>query len=466
VESGGHTVTDVLAGRRDARPPSRRQPVLYVALRAGAPLEPPSRHLLDGIDVVAFGRGPRAAVRDTHEGLRRLSLRVPDPLVSSDHGRLLRAHGQWLIDDPRSKNGVVVGGRPTRLATVPLGEVFELGHTLFLLDAAEIAPDARADLSAEDLHAPAEGLATLDPALEREVAALVQVAAAGVPVLLCGDTGTGKELFARALHELSGRRGAFVAVNCGGLAPNLVEAELFGHKKGAFTGATADRPGYLRAADGGTLFLDEVAELPLPAQAALLRALQQHEVVPVGESRPEPVDLRLCAATHRDLAALVATGAFREDLYARVLGVTLRLPPLRERRGDLGLLVGALLPRVPGGARARFTPAAAYALLRHDYPLNVRELERGLAAAVALSGGEPIGLAHLPEVMAGVPAAESSAPPPPGGDDPELRATLVPLLARHEGNVAAVARELGKHREQVHRWVRRLGVDVASFRKR
>jgi transcriptional regulator with GAF, ATPase, and Fis domain len=145
------------------------------------------------------------------------------------------------------------------------------------------------------------------------------------------------------------------------------------------------------------------------------------------------------------------------------------LPPLRERRGDLGLLAGALLPRVPGGARARFTPAAAYALFRHPFPLNVRELERCLAAAVALCGGEPIGLAHLPEAMAGVPVSESDespAPPPAGESDAELREKLLPLLSRHEGNVAAVARELGKHREQVHRWARRLGVDLASFRRR
>jgi sigma-54 dependent transcriptional regulator, acetoin dehydrogenase operon transcriptional activator AcoR len=368
VDGDSGTVTDVLAGGRDARAAARRQSILYLALRANAPLEAPSRHLLGDVDVVAFGRGPLAAIRDHHEGMRRLVLRIPDPLISHDHGRLLFAQGQWLIDDPRSKNGVEVAGRPTRLATVAAGDVFKLGHTLFLLDNADVSADARRDLSAADLHAPAEGLATLDPQFEREVGALIQVAGAQVPVLLCGETGTGKELFARALHQLSKRSGAFVAVNCGGLPPALVEAELFGHRRGAFTGATADRPGYLKSADGGTLFLDEIAELPLAAQSSLLRALQQHEVVPVGDSRPERVDLRLCAATHRDLAALVASGAFREDLYARLLGVTVRLPPLRERRGDLGLLVGALLPRQPGGARARLTPAAAYALFRHRFP--------------------------------------------------------------------------------------------------
>jgi transcriptional regulator with GAF, ATPase, and Fis domain len=258
-----------------------------------------------------------------------------------------------------------------------------------------------------------------------------------------------------------------VAVNCGGLAPSLVEAELFGHTRGAFSGAVSDRPGYLRSADRGTLFLDEVGELSAPAQAALLRALQQREVVPVGSSAPIAIDTRLCSATNRDLPALVGSGAFREDLYARLLGFSLKLPPLRERRCDLGLLVASLLRRLPGGERARFAPAAAYALLRYDWPLNVRELERSLGTALALAGDQPIAVEHLPEAVAAAATIsdEADRPAPSGERDDTLRGELLKLLARHHGNIAAVAREMGKQREQIHRWARRLRIDLTSFRR-
>ncbi|MBZ0234462.1 MAG: sigma 54-interacting transcriptional regulator, partial [Deltaproteobacteria bacterium] len=302
----------------------------------------------------------------------------------------------------------------------------------------------------------------------------------GLPALVLGETGTGKEVMARALHELSQRRGAFVAVNCGAIAGTLVESELFGHRKGAFSGALTDRPGHVRAADRGTLFLDEIAELPPAAQAALLRALQEREVVPVGDSMPVSVDFRLCAATHRDLAAMVAAGTFREDLHARLLGATIHLPPLRDRRGDLGLLVRSLLLRQPDGQRARFSPAAALALVEHAWPRNVRELERVLAMAVTLAGRDPIDLPHLPELVtpslppAGSPArapdddrpgvalvAAARATPPAelSPDETALKRELVAMLDANDGNVAEVARQMGKDRTQLYRWIRRFGID-------
>ena len=379
-------------------------------------------------------------------------------------------NGQWVLEDPRSKNGAVIAGRPTRCAPVRIGDLFELGHTLFRLDE-EIVDGSALDRTSDELAAPRPELATFDPRFAREVADLVRVAPSLVPVVLHGESGSGKEVFARALHVLSRRRGAFIAVNCGGLAPQLIEAELFGHRKGAFSGAVEARQGYVRAAEGGTLFLDEIGDLPLPAQATLLRVLQEHEVVPVGETTPVRVDFRLCAATHRDLVVQVEAGTFRADLHARLFGATITLPPLRERRGDLGLLIARLLAGVDGGAAVRFTPAAAYALLRHDWPLNVRELERTLAAAVVRAGGAMIDLAHLPSAITAESAdagpaelAESTAELP-GADDAPLRATLVDALTRHGGNVTAVARELGKHREQVHRWARRFGLDLAGFRR-
>jgi transcriptional regulator with PAS, ATPase and Fis domain len=450
------TATDVLAAEREGGG-GRRTPVLSVAFRANDPQDASSRHELDGIDVVEFGRGDRAAVRDQHHGLRRLTLRIQDPHMSRDHGRLLRAEEGWLLEDPASKNGAVVGERPTRHAAVHLGEIFELGHTLFLQDTADDALPA-------DHLASSDELATLHPGLARDAALLRRIAPTLVPVLLLGETGTGKEVWARAAHQGSRRRGAFVAVNCGGLAPGLVDAQLFGHRRGAFSGAVADRPGFVVAADQGTLFLDEVGELPPPAQTALLRALQEHEVIPVGDVAPIRVDLRVVAATNRDLGALVASGRFRDDLYARLLGISVHLPPLRARRCDIGLLTGRLLARA--GAAVRFSPRAAHDLLHHRWPLNVRELERCLAAAVALAGGAMVERSHLPEEVRGGRAA---LPPPTAPLDDELgdprRAELVELLRRHRGNVAAVARAVGKGRQQIHRWAARYGIDLGSFRQ-
>jgi DNA-binding NtrC family response regulator len=214
-----------------------------------------------------------------------------------------------------------------------------------------------------------------------------KVAARRVSVLLEGETGTGKDLFARAIHAASPRaKKPFVAVNCGALSPHLVESELFGHKRGAFTGATEDRPGCFRAASGGTLFLDEIGELPLEAQVKLLRAVQGRAIVPVGESRSVPVDVRLVAATHKNLALEVKGGRFREDLFYRLTVAVLHLPPLRERPGDLGMLLDVLLERAnkdgtadePGYLPKRLSAGAKSLLLAQRWPGNVRELEHTL----------------------------------------------------------------------------------------
>jgi DNA-binding NtrC family response regulator len=293
-------------------------------------------------------------------------------------------------------------------------------------------------------------------------------------VLLQGETGTGKELVARAVHELSGRSGAFVAVNCGALPPNLIEAELFGHRRGAFTGAVGERLGLVRAADGGTLFLDEVGELPATSQAAFLRVLQEREVVPVGVDHPVKVDVRLCAATLRDLEVLVATGQFRRDLYARLFGLTIELPALRRRRCDLGLLARHLLGLVPGGAELRFAPAALRAMLRHDWLLNIRELEKVLTTAAALATDGVIEIAHLPEPMRrgraepppAAPAPEPVTPAAARTSDDELHEQLVGLLTLHQGNVLAVSKALQTRRTQVYRWLRRFGIQAEAFRRR
>jgi len=457
---GEPTLTDVFADRGDGSVGLSQRTVLTLAFRANGPFEPPSRHVLGAIDCVTFGRGSRAAVRDERDGLRRLVLRVPDPMMSTDHGRLLHVRGRWRLDDPRSKNGAVVAGQPTRHAMLRPGDIFELGHTLFLFETADLPSDVPLDAFPAGVDA-AGGLETLHHGLGREIALLVRVAAAEVPVLLLGETGTGKEIFARAVHALSGRRGPFVAVNCGGLAAGLMEAELFGHRRGAFSGAVSDRPGYLRSADRGTLFLDEVAELSPAAQAALLRALQQREVVPVGDASPTAIDIRLVAATHRDLAEMVGRGAFREDLHARLQGLTVSLPPLRERRCDIGVLIASLLRRLGGGDEVRFVPAAAYALFRNPWPHNVRGLERCLETALALAAGRPIAVEHLrlgvPVPEAAVPAAAATAMMA----TPE-RDRLAELMLANRGNVSAVARALETSRSQVRRLLARHGIAVAN----
>ena len=213
----------------------------------------------------------------------------------------------------------------------------------------------------------------------------------------------------------------------------------------------------------GTLFLDEIGDLPLTAQAALLRVLQEAEVLPVGANRAEPLDLRVVAATHRDLKRSVREGKFRHDLLARLEGVTLRLPPLRDRLEDVPLLLTLMLRKLaPHRPDVRFTPAAAYALLTHDWPLNIRELEQALSGALALSGTGPIDVDHLPETLAGF--ADAGPDHELTGEEERHREELLHLLKAHGGNLSAVARVLQKGRTQIARWVALYGIDVKSLR--
>jgi sigma-54 dependent transcriptional regulator, acetoin dehydrogenase operon transcriptional activator AcoR len=445
---------------------------LVLALECDRPLAPASRHALAGLDEVALGRaGEREVARERD----RLALGVPDGWMSQRHARLTRQLGRWVVEDLGSKNGVLVNGRRAELTVLDDGDLVELGHTLFLFCAGR-GPDEPlpADCRSDELAGDAPQLATFAAPLARRFADLGRVVAAALPVVIQGATGTGKELVARAAHELSGRAGAFVAVNCGALAPTLVESELFGYRKGAFSGAAEDRPGLVRSADRGTLFLDEIAELPASNQAALLRVLQEREVMPVGAARPIPVDLQLVAATQGDLAERVAAGTFREDLLARLSGFTVHLPRLAERREDLGMLISTLLARhAPAGSAVRIEVEAARALFRHAWPHNVRELERSLGVAFALAGGGVIKPEHLAPGVRGEEASASASRPAksagqagPASDADRLRRDeLVILLREHGGNVSAVARASGKARTQIQRWVKRYGLDPSDFRR-
>ncbi len=238
------------------------------------------------------------------------------------------------------------------------------------------------------------------------------------PVFIYGESGTGKEVTARLIHDLGARAaGPFVPVNCGAISPELMESEFFGHRKGSFTGASADKEGLFQAAAGGTLFLDEVAELPLSMQVKLLRAIQERAVRPVGAHAEEPVDVRILSASHRDLAQFVSDGKFRQDLYFRINVITLRVPPLRERPEDIPELAAHILARLAGregGAARRLSPAAAAALRRHPFLGNVRELENLLERACALAEGDEIVPADLDLEAAPAGGAQASALPASG----------------------------------------------------
>jgi DNA-binding NtrC family response regulator len=247
------------------------------------------------------------------------------------------------------------------------------------------------------------GLLGRSAAMQEVFQTIGRVAASNVTVLIRGESGTGKELVARAIHEL-GRRaaGPFVAVNCAGIPETLIESELFGHERGAFTDAVGRRIGRFEAASGGTLFLDEIGELAAPVQAKLLRALQERSIERLGGGAPIAVDVRVLAATHRDLEQDVAAGRFRADLFYRIHVVPIELPPLRRRRDDIPLLAAHFLDKARGGERGeplRLAPAALAALERHSWPGNVRELENAIEHAVALAEHAVIGVDDLPRAL-------------------------------------------------------------------
>ena len=282
----------------------------------------------------------------------------------------------------------------------------------------------------------------------QEVLSLVRrVAASDATVLIRGESGTGKELIAKAIHYASRRaEGPLVRVNCAALPETLLESELFGHEKGAFTGAQATRRGRFELAHGGSLFLDEIGDLPPHLQVKLLRVLQEREIERVGSSRPIPVDVRLLAATHRDLEALVKAGGFREDLYYRINVVTLAVPPLRERREDIPLLLDHFLSkfaRANGKTIRGLTREARDTLLRYDYPGNVRELENLMERAVVLTRDEVIGRADLPLSVRETEPESGEATGLPAAVEGLERRMIRDALARADGVQTRAAELLG-----------------------
>ena len=409
-----------------------RRAYAYLVYTGGAIVTPPRR--------IGPLRGATAIGREVADGIA-----LPDDRKASRHHATLHASptGAVRLVDERSRNGSLVNGLAVTERVLADGD-------------AAIPP-----------------LLGYGPGMRAARAAIARVATTAASVLIVAETGSGKELAARAVHERSRPAGPFVAVNCAAIPETLAESQLFGQLAGAFTGAVA-RPGLIRSADGGTLFLDELGELSPALQPKLLRVLQDRAVLPVGATAPVACDVRIVAATNRDLRAEVDRGAFRADLYARLAELPLRLPPLRDRREDiLALLAHALGPGAP-----RLTPRLAEATLLHGFPFNVREVQ-ALAAQLRLAAS-PLGLVdtiHAGDLLAPrpAPAAPASAPATPAPDSatpdsaadrdpPPDRAELEALLRTHRGVVANVARAMQRSRKQVYRWIEQHGLDVAAFR--
>jgi len=439
--------------QNSSTPPPKPAPYLAIAISGHELLAPPLRLCLSNVTQVRIGRGDQ---RHHHRAGDVLHIELADGWMSSVHGHIVKtAHG-WQLHDSGSKNGTFLKGKqlsaPCELQD---GDVITVGNVALVFRESP-APVGDLELPMTALTASS----TLNAPLQKAFDALGRICRTSVPILIAGETGTGKELIAQTIHRRSARSGPFVALNCGAIPDNLIESQLFGHKKGAFSGADDDHPGFVRAADHGTLFLDEVAELPAHLQVKLLRVLQEHTVIPLGAITPVHVDLRVIAATHQDISARISDGRFRQDLHHRLLGHTFELPPLRHRLEDLGLLIAALLQRIAGddAAHVRLERNAIGALFGYSWPGNVRELEHTLRAAWLLARPEPIALDHLPNQF-------HQAPPAPADSDEHRKEQLRSLLRLHKGNVAQVARAMGiKHRVQVHRWCKRFGIDPAAFR--
>jgi DNA-binding NtrC family response regulator len=390
-------------------------------------------------------------------------------LISRRHARLRRTGSSWFIEDLDSRNGINVNGEAVKQAAITDGDVIRVGAFVGMVLVFGRNEEPVYELVDEDLFG--------GPDLRSLVDQVNVAAASDFPVVLEGPTGTGKDEFARAIHRRSRRAGSFLAINCAMYQPATAAAELFGYRKGAFTGAERASPGLIRAAEGGTLLLDEITDLPLEVQPQLLRAIENRELIPLGESQTVPINVRFLCATQASLREAVETGSFRADLRARLEGARIVMPPLAERRGDTPFLFLHLLrkssqnPPVPD---ARILEQ----LCLYEWPLNVRELlslvKRLVAAypnAKTLSLSEVV--SQFPELGEAAPSVRGSGQhtgtTPPGSElpkpkrrrradprafQPEALHSLRAALERHGGNVASAAAELGISRQRAYRMLK------------
>lgn len=358
------------------------------------------------------------------------------------------------IRDADSKNGIYVNGVRCQHSVLSDGDILRIGDSLLIL--------RYEDTTCAD--APIASLLGVSAAQRALRARISAIAASDAVVLLLGESGTGKDITARAIHSESGRSGPLVSVNCAAVPDTLAESQFFGHVSGSFTGAQKDRQGFFVAADGGTLFLDEIGELSARGQALLLRAIEDHAITPIGATTPRVCDVRIVAATNRDLQLALEQGTFRRDLYARLAAIVIRLVPLRSRREDtLRLLAYAL------GARQKLlTARLAEALLLYPFPFNIRELNQ-LAQDLLSLGDEPLDLPLIaerlmvPPPLDIVPLPQDTNMPPP--KQPLSREVLVRLMEEHHGIIARVAQAAGRSRRQVVRWLEQYRIDADKFRR-
>jgi DNA-binding NtrC family response regulator len=414
-------------------------PTLRVVFRPGAGIvREAARPLLAGRTVA--GRrvgGPAIALDD-------------DGLASREHAAFDcdPSRGRLSVEDLDSRNGVHVNGEPVQRCELVDGDLVRLGATFLVV---RFEPPRLIDVPSDLLVGPS-------PAMQQVRVAVKRLAKNDASVLVLGETGTGKEVVAQALHAASGRSGPFIAVNCAAIPESLAESQLFGHVPGAFTGALHEHRGFFRAADRGTIFLDEIGDMPRSLQPKLLRALESRAVVPVGSVEPRPFDARVVAATNVSLESAVESGSFRRDLFARLAQLRVELTPLRDRREDILALVAHRLP-----ARAPpLAPELVEALLLHRWPSNVRELFSVVTElSVWSDDAERLALSVVAERL-GRPSDEPAPRPEPGVPGAD---ELDSLLRKHAGNVAAVARETGRSRTQVYRWIAQLGLDATRYRE-
>jgi len=398
--------------------------------------------------VLPLGPGPAQIGRSS-------ALVFDDRLLSRQHLSLWPGPSLVRLEDNQSRNGTFCAGQRVAQGALGHGAVLRFGATVAVLEA---------DLGRAAHFATATRNVPGHSELARLVRSELEMAPKSpLPVLIAGETGTGKEHAAAEIHRASGRRGALVRLNVAAVPQHLFESELFGHVAGAFTGATAARLGRIREAQGGTLVLDEIGELPLDLQPKLLRVLEEGRVRPVGGQSDLPVDVRFLASTNADLEALVRKHLFRRDLAARLCGHVVHLPTLQSRTCDLVELADAVAPLPAGSWRDRLRAEALEALLLERWPDNLRSLRAVLFRAAALAGHGLVEVGHLslarPLAMPSVAAAWTAEQNRPSPE--QLRA----WLAQHRGNIDAIARATGRHRRQVYRWLEYAGIDGAEVER-
>ncbi len=428
-----------------------------------------------GLREIRIGRG------------RDADLQLPDPSVSRQHARVYRVGNRYFLADLGSRNGTHADGNPVTQIPLDDGRTFQVGpyriHFLQCGPATSsgeeptVAPVPGGSAAAAPLPTPGAkrssvpricvdapfGLVGTGPAVRKLSETVRRVGASDAAVLIEGETGSGKELVARGLHDASDRRDRpFVVVNCGAISPELIESELFGHERGAFTGATAQRRGAFEMAHNGTIFLDEIGELPYTLQPKLLRALEQKEIKRVGGNETLPADARVLAATNRNLKEEVAKKTFREDLYFRVGAITVAVPPLRDRREDIAPIARFFL----AGLAARsnrplpaLSPAAIDALATHDWPGNVRELRNAIQRAVVMADGAELCAADFSFLRDPAKAAsDCSACAGLSRWEQAERANILSELGRQGGNKTRTARTLGIAKSTLFEKMKRYGI--------